>query len=209
MARQRTHDTPQNPRVLRLGQEKQDQHHCAIRKPTAQARSYAHPGATVDLDQGAPHPQPGIPSLSSRRPSAPALRTTTGQNRRTASRRGRGHYQRSAHIPGNEPAPVPEPFAGTLVELVHRRPNLRTAGGGSANPWLFPAQRPGKHLDAITLQHDLTRAGVSVLAARNSALRTLVAEIPPPIVAKLLGFSDNCTQRHAQMAAQPWSRYVT
>jgi hypothetical protein len=24
-----------------------------------------------------------------------------------------------------------------------------------------------------------------------------------------LGYSHNCTQRHAQLAAQPWSRYVT
>ncbi|MCV7236009.1 gluzincin family metallopeptidase [Mycobacterium branderi] len=110
---------------------------------------------------------------------------------------------------GNEPVPVPEPFASILVELVHRRPNLRTGGGTVPNPWLFPAHRPGKHLDAMTLAHELTHAGVSVLAARNSALRTLVAEMPPPIVAKLLGFSDNCVQRHAQLAAQPWSRYIT
>jgi len=110
---------------------------------------------------------------------------------------------------GAEPAPVPEPFANMLSGLLHRRPNLRTVGGRVANPWLFPARRPGKHLDAITLVHDLSRAGVNVLAARNSALRSLVAEMPPPVVAKLLGFSDNCTQRHAQLAAQPWSRYVT
>jgi hypothetical protein len=37
----------------------------------------------------------------------------------------------------------------------------------------------------------------------------LVAEMPPPVVANLLGYSHNCTQRHAQLAAQPWSRYVT
>jgi hypothetical protein len=96
-----------------------------------------------------------------------------------------------------------------LTELAHRRPNLRTVGGMVANPWLFPARRPGKHLDAITLVHDLTRAGVNVLTARNSALRTLVAEIPPPVVANLLGFTNNCTQRHAQLAGQLWSRYVT
>jgi hypothetical protein len=55
----------------------------------------------------------------------------------------------------------------------------------------------------------LGEVGINVLGARNSALRNLVAEIPAPVVAKLLGFSDTCTQRHAQLAAQPWSRYVT
>ena len=82
-------------------------------------------------------------------------------------------------------------------------------GGLVANPWLFPSRRPGKHLDAISLVIGLGNTGVSVLAGRNSALRNLVAEIPPPVVAHLLGYSHNCTQRHAQLAAQPWSRYVT
>jgi hypothetical protein len=67
-----------------------------------------------------------------------------------------------------------------------------------ANPWLFPSRRPGKHLDAISL--------VIGLGARNSALRNLVAEMPPPVVANLLGYSHSCTQRHAQLAGQPWSR---
>jgi hypothetical protein len=40
-------------------------------------------------------------------------------------------------------------------------------------------------------------------------MRNLVAEIPPAVVAQLLSYSDNCTQHHAQLAGQPWSRYVT
>jgi hypothetical protein len=83
---------------------------------------------------------------------------------------------------------------------------LRTAGGMLANPWLFPSRRPGKHLDAISLVIGLGNAGINVLGARNSALRNLVAEMPPPVVANLLGYSHSCTQRHAQLAVQPWSR---
>jgi hypothetical protein len=52
-----------------------------------------------------------------------------------------------------------------------------------ANPWLFPSRRPGKHLDAISLVIGLGNAGINVLGARNSALRNLVAEMPPPVVA--------------------------
>jgi hypothetical protein len=49
----------------------------------------------------------------------------------------------------------------------------------------------------------------NLLAARNTALQSLVAEAPPPLVAELLGYSYNTTQRHAQIAAQPWARYAT
>jgi hypothetical protein len=110
---------------------------------------------------------------------------------------------------GGEPIPVPEPFAGVLNDHLRNRPNLRTAGGTSANPWLFPGHRAGKHLEHHTMMLKLRTLGINLLGARNSALQNLVAEIPPPVVAELLGYSHNCTQRHAQSAAQPWSRYVT
>jgi hypothetical protein len=110
---------------------------------------------------------------------------------------------------GAEPVPVPEPFADMLKDHLRNRPNLRTAGGTTANPWLFPGRRAGKHLEHHTMMLRLRTLGINLLRARNSALQNLVAEIPPPVVAHLLGYSHNCTQRHAQLAAQPWSRYVT
>jgi hypothetical protein len=109
---------------------------------------------------------------------------------------------------GAEPVPVPEPFASTLKDHLNNRPNLRAAGGMTANPWLFPSRHPGKHMHTRSFVNRLGEVGINVLGARNSALRNLVAEMPPPVVAKLLGFSDTCTQRHAQLAGQPWSRYV-
>lgn len=110
---------------------------------------------------------------------------------------------------GAEPVPVPEPFGSMLEHYLHHRPNLGTAGGMAANPWLFPSRHPGKHMHTRSIVNRLSAVGINVLGARNSALRNLVAETPPPVVAQLLGFSDTCTQRHAQLAAQPWSRYVT
>jgi hypothetical protein len=107
---------------------------------------------------------------------------------------------------GAEPIPVPEPFAGMLKDHLNNRPNLRTGGGMAATPWLFPGHRPGKHLDTQTM---LSALGISVLGARNSALRNLVADVPPPVVANLLGYSHNCTQYHAEQAGHRWSRYVT
>jgi hypothetical protein len=108
-----------------------------------------------------------------------------------------------------EPIPVTEPLAGMLLNHLNNRPNLRAGGGAGANQWLFPGHRSGTHLDPQTMLVKLRTMGISVLGARNSALHNLVAEIPPAVVAQLLGYSHNCTQHHAQLAGQRWSRYVT
>lgn len=109
---------------------------------------------------------------------------------------------------GAEPIPVPEPFADMLKHHLHNRPNLRTGANIAASPWLFPGYNAGQHLHPHTMLDRLHDRGISVLGARNAALQNLVAQIPPPVVAHLLGYSHNTTQHHAQLAAQPWSRYV-
>lgn len=110
---------------------------------------------------------------------------------------------------GKEPAPVPEPFAGMLRHHLNNRPNLRTAGGAVATPWLFPGYHAGKHLDPQSIMFRLRELGINLRGARNAALHKLVAEVPPPLVAELLGYSYQVAHRHAEIAAQPWSRYVT
>ena len=110
---------------------------------------------------------------------------------------------------GKEPAPIPEPFAGMLRHHLNNRPNLRTAGGAVATRWLFPGYHAGKHLDPQSIMFRLRELGINLLGARNAALQKLVAEVPPPLVAELLGYSYQVAHRHAEIAAQPWSRYVT
>lgn len=88
---------------------------------------------------------------------------------------------------GKEPAPVPEPFAGMLRDHLTNRPNLRTTGGTLDTPWLFPGSHAGKHLDPQSIMHRLRKLGINLLGARNSAIQNLAAEVPPPLVAELLG----------------------
>ena len=95
-----------------------------------------------------------------------------------------------------------------LHQHLATRPNLRTAGGVAPSPWLFPSIRPGRHLTAQTTMKRLRDLGINLLGARNTALQSLAVEAPPPLVAELLGYSYNVTQRHAEIAAQPWARYV-
>jgi len=110
---------------------------------------------------------------------------------------------------GQEPIPVPQPFADMLGNHMASRPNLGTTGGVAATPWLFPSSRPGRHLGPQFIMTRLCNLGINLLGARNTALQSLVVEAPPPLVAELLGYSYHTAQRHAEIAAQPWARYVT
>ncbi len=110
---------------------------------------------------------------------------------------------------GKEPAPLPEPFADMIRRHLNDRPNLRTAGGSIENPWLFPGYHAGKHLDPQSIMLRLRKLGINLLGARNAAIQNLAAEVPPPLVAELLGYSYQVAHRHAEIAAQPWSQYAT
>jgi hypothetical protein len=106
---------------------------------------------------------------------------------------------------GVTPSPVPEPFAAMLRSHINSRPNLRTSGAD--NPWLFPGYRPGEHLHPNTVMDRLRQLGIDLLGARNTALQELVSEVPTPVVAEMLGYSDQVVHRHAALASQPWAKY--
>ncbi len=110
---------------------------------------------------------------------------------------------------GKDPVPVPEPFASQLNYHRHNRPNLRTAVGAVGTPWLFTSNRPGRHIDPQAIMMRLRALGINLQGARNTALQTLVSEIPAPLVAEMLGYSDEVTQKHAAEAGRTWARYVT
>jgi hypothetical protein len=97
-------------------------------------------------------------------------------------------------------------FADMLHRHLATRPNLRTAGGVAHSPWLFPGVRPGRHLTAQTIMKRLRDLGINLLGARNTALQSLAVEVPPPLVADLLGYSYNVTQRRAEIAGYVTSR---
>lgn len=69
--------------------------------------------------------------------------------------------------------------------------------------------RAGKHLDPQSIMLRPRKLGINLLGARNAAIQNLVAEVPPPLVAELLGYSYQVTHRHAEITAQPWSQYAT
>lgn len=102
-------------------------------------------------------------------------------------------------------SPVPEPFAEMLRRHIVTRPNIRTVTRES--PWLFPGIRAGDHIHPDGVVVRLRKLGINILGARSAALRELVTQVPPPVVAEMLGYSDQVVHRHAELAAEPWGRY--
>ena len=106
---------------------------------------------------------------------------------------------------GKHSVNVPDPFAELLRDHLEDLPNPRT-GAGPDSPWLSPSTRAGQHLHPNTAMDSLRVRGVNLLGARNRAIGELVLEVPPPLVADVLGYSHQVTFKHADGAAEPWAR---
>jgi hypothetical protein len=107
-----------------------------------------------------------------------------------------------------EPVPLPEPFADLVRRHLHARPTMMTASN-QGSTWLFPGYRPGQPLHPSYLMKKLRDSGIHLLGARNAALRELVLEMPPPIVASALGYSAQVTEKHAEDAGRTWVTYAS
>jgi integrase len=109
---------------------------------------------------------------------------------------------------GDPPVPVPEPFAGLLLQLTASRQNTNTATN-PASRWLFPGRRAGQPLHPDTLWTTLRQFGIPAGAARTAALRDLVRQAPVPVIARALGYGHLAAHRHATQAGQTWARYAS
>lgn len=109
---------------------------------------------------------------------------------------------------GEPPSPVPEPFAGLLLELAANRKNL-TIAANTDTTLLFPGQRPAQPIHYIRLVRHLKAIGLPAGRTRVAALRQLVKDIPAPVVATALGFHHTTTHRQSVNAGAIWSRYAS
>lgn len=110
---------------------------------------------------------------------------------------------------GDPPVPVPPPIDTLIGEYLRHRPNLNTAANPETDcPWLFPGRRPGQPMHPTTMVDTLQQAGINPGAARVRAIRDLVTQIPPPVVANALGYHQVSTARIANQTGNPWSGYA-
>ncbi|WP_328399910.1 hypothetical protein [Nocardia sp. NBC_00403] len=109
---------------------------------------------------------------------------------------------------GEPPSPIPQPAADLLLAWIDNRTNMNTATNRDSR-WLFPGRRAGQPMHPDTLGGLLRALGIANVAARTSAMRQHVQQMPAPVVADALGFHPVTTTKLAAEAATTWSRYVT
>ena len=107
---------------------------------------------------------------------------------------------------GDPPTPVPELFGSLLVAHRHNRSNLNTSTVDS--PWLFPSTTAGLHISPNTILHKFAIWAWTAKAARVVALRQLVSTTPPAVVAPMLGYSYQITEKHAARSGGRCATYA-
>jgi hypothetical protein len=108
---------------------------------------------------------------------------------------------------GTTPISIPEPLAGHLHDLTQQRHHLSQVPAGGPGPWLFPGLHPGQPVLPATISHRLARIGVDTVTGRASALLQLAGELPPTVVADLLGLRPKTAIAWGQLAGRPWAAY--
>jgi integrase len=107
---------------------------------------------------------------------------------------------------GDQPVQLPEPLGSLLVALSGQRRHLRTAAH-PASRWLFPGHAPGQALTPQQLRSRLSRLGVTI-GGRQAALRSLLGEVPVPVLAEVLGYHAQTLTGRATDLAADWAGYA-
>ena len=107
---------------------------------------------------------------------------------------------------GRTPIQMP-PLLNTLVidHLTRRGQSLYVSRDTG---WLFPGGNPGQHLTTEAFRHDLVRIGIKPYEARKAALFQLAGSAPAPILADLLGLTNDNAADWARLAARDWTNYI-
>jgi hypothetical protein len=108
---------------------------------------------------------------------------------------------------GATPIRIPEPLASHLHDLARQRRHLSQVPAGGPGPWLFPGLHPGQPVLPATISHRLARIGIDTVTGRASALLQLAGELPPTVVADLLGLRPKTAIAWGQLAGRPWAAY--
>lgn len=111
---------------------------------------------------------------------------------------------------GKPPLLIPPKLAVLLHELVETSPvhQARIVDDHPGPKWLFPGLLPGRPAGPSAFSRKLVDHGIDARPARNGALVALVADIPPPILADLLGLHINTAVRWAGIARRDWTDYL-
>jgi hypothetical protein len=110
---------------------------------------------------------------------------------------------------GAQPALLPPRLAQLLERLPDTRQSRSRLTKVQPGPqWLFPGLKPGLPVHRSHFERKLLRHGISTRKAHNSALISLAAELPSPVLADLFGLHISTAVRWAELAQRDWADYV-
>ena len=107
---------------------------------------------------------------------------------------------------GSDLLDLADPFA-TLVQSLPRR---RRRGVAEQLPtrWLFPGSRAGRHISAAALGNRLRALGIEPRRTRLAALDQLTKEVPPALLAGVLGIHTSSVVATTNRSGGNWARYA-
>ncbi|MFF5088959.1 hypothetical protein [Streptomyces niveus] len=105
------------------------------------------------------------------------------------------------------PIRLPEPVALLLAELAAQPPPSGWAAN-SPHRWLFPGTRPGQHISSVALARRLAAHHIPIRPARTTALVQLAEDLPPAVLAPLLGLHPVTAEHWRRRAAIDWTAYL-
>ena len=109
---------------------------------------------------------------------------------------------------GRHDVPMPDPLTDLLRRLLRNgRPHTAT-GTPAATPWLLPDGLPGRPITASRLGERLRLLGIRTMPGRRAALTDLAAQLPPAVLADLLGITPGTAVRWAQQSGSDWTAYA-
>lgn len=113
---------------------------------------------------------------------------------------------------GHTPLELPPGVAAILRKVIDRRetppPGISPSPADDAL-WLFPGKPPTQPISSETLRRRIHALGVpTARSARNTALTNLAREVPPVVLADLLGLSLNAAVRWSELSGGTWISYA-
>ncbi|MFE7332585.1 hypothetical protein ACFU8W_48670 [Streptomyces sp. NPDC057565] len=96
-------------------------------------------------------------------------------------------------------------FGQQLARIASDAPPPSGWAANSPRHWLFPGTRPGQHLSAAALARRLAAHHIPIRPARTTVLVQLAGDLPPAVLAPLLGLHAVTAERRA---ATDWTAYL-
>lgn len=114
---------------------------------------------------------------------------------------------------GSASVELAEPLAQVARQVAAGTADSVMTGGvarafGQQQSWLFNGRGGSKPLGAAALSRRLRHLGIEARKSRNTALLALARDVPPSVMADLLGISGTSADRWRQVAGAAWAEYA-